>query len=74
MLAKPFKLTIFTVAAYLSAYNARVCGVKDYIAQFMFNSPPGLSDSMDLAKMLAVLDMIKAIFTPSLHKKHDKGF
>jgi hypothetical protein len=24
----------------------------------MFNSPPGLSDAMDLAKMLAVLDMI----------------
>jgi hypothetical protein len=32
--------------------------VKDYIAQMMFNSPPGVSDAMDLAKMLACLKMI----------------
>lgn len=50
---------IFVVAGYLSAYNARALGVKDYIAQFMFNSPPGLAEAMDLAKMLAILDMIK---------------
>lgn len=49
---------VFVVSAYLSAYNARAFGVKDYIAQLMFNSPPGLSDAMDLAKMLAVLDLI----------------
>jgi hypothetical protein len=52
---------VFTVAAYLSAYNARACGVKDYIAQLMFNSPPGLSDSMDLAKMLAILELINPL-------------
>jgi methylmalonyl-CoA mutase cobalamin-binding subunit len=49
---------VFVVSAFLSAYNARACGVKDYIAQLMFNSPPGHSDAMDLAKMLAVLDLI----------------
>ena len=49
---------VFVVAAYLSAYNARAFGVRDYIAQMMFNSPPGLSDAMDLAKMLAVLELI----------------
>jgi methylmalonyl-CoA mutase cobalamin-binding subunit len=49
---------VFVVAAYLSAYNARAFGVRDYIAQLMFNSPPGLSDAMDLAKMLAVLGLI----------------
>lgn len=49
---------IFVVAAYLSAYNARAFGVRDYIAQLMFNSPPGLSDAMDLAKMLACLEII----------------
>ncbi len=52
---------IFVVAAYLSAYNARAFGVADYIAQFMFNSPPGLSDAMDLAKMLACLEIIQAL-------------
>ena len=49
---------VFVVSAYLSAYNARAFGVRDYIAQLMFNSPPGLSDAMDLAKMLAVLELI----------------
>jgi methylmalonyl-CoA mutase cobalamin-binding subunit len=55
---------VFVVSAYLSAYNARTFGVKDYIAQFMFNSPPGLSDAMDLAKMLTVMDMIAPISSP----------
>jgi hypothetical protein len=49
---------VYVVSAFLSAYNARRFGVKDYIAQMMFNSPPGLSDAMDLAKMLAILEMI----------------
>ena len=52
---------VFVVAAYLSAYNARAFGVRDYIAQMMFNSPPGLSDSKDLAKMLAVMDLIQPL-------------
>ena len=51
---------VFVVSAYLSAYNARAFGVQDYIAQLMFNSPPGLSDAMDLAKMLAVLRLDRA--------------
>ena len=52
---------VFVVAAYLSAYNARASGVHDYIAQFMFNSPPGLSDAMDLAKMQACLQLIEPL-------------
>jgi hypothetical protein len=55
---------VFVVAAYLSAYNARAFGVRDYIAQMMFNSPPGLSDAMDLAKMLALLEMIAPLSLP----------
>ncbi len=52
---------VFVVAAFLSAYNARAFGVRDYIAQFMFNSPPGLSDAMDLAKMQACLQLIEPL-------------
>lgn len=52
---------VFVVAAYLSAYNARAFGVRDYIAQMMFNSPPGLSDAMDLAKMLACLELTEPL-------------
>lgn len=56
---------IFVVAAYLSAHNARAFGVRDYIAQLMFNTPPGLSDAMDLAKMLACLDLIEPLAGPN---------
>jgi len=52
---------VFVVSAFLSAYNARAFGVHDYIAQFMFNSPPGTSDAMDLAKMLACLRLIEPL-------------
>jgi len=52
---------ICIVSAYLAAYNARAFGVKDYIAQLMFNSPPGLSDAMDLAKMAAMLKIIEPL-------------
>jgi hypothetical protein len=58
---------LFVVTAYLSAYNARAFGVKDYIAQLMFNSPPGTSDAMDLAKMLAVLQLIQSLSGPGFH-------
>lgn len=52
---------VYVVSAFLSAYNARRFGVKDYITQMMFNSPPGTSDAMDLAKMLAVLEIIRPL-------------
>ncbi len=55
---------VFVVSAYLAAYNARAFGVRDYIAQLMFNSPPGHSDAMDLAKMLAVLRLIEPLAGP----------
>lgn len=54
---------IYVVSAFLAAYNAKGFGVKDYVAQFMFNSPPGTSDAMDLAKMLAALELIKPLQT-----------
>jgi hypothetical protein len=58
---------VFVTSAYLSAYNAKAFGVKDYIAQLMFNSPPNLSDAMDLAKMLAILEMIASLEDDSFH-------
>jgi methylmalonyl-CoA mutase cobalamin-binding subunit len=55
---------ICVASAYLAAYNARAFGVRDYIAQMMFNSPPGLSDAMDLAKMLASLEIVEPLEGP----------
>ncbi len=64
---------IFVVAAYLSAYNARAFGVRDYVAQMMFHSPPGVSDAMDLAKMLACLEMAEALTHPQPHPSPQLG-
>mgnify|MGYP001178299637 CR=1 FL=1 len=47
--------------AYLAAYNAKKMGVRNYVAQFMFNTPPGTNPSMDLAKMAAKLEMISEL-------------
>ena len=58
---------IFVVSAFLSAYNARAFGVRDYIAQMMFNSPPGTSDAMDLAKILACLSIIEPLEEDNFH-------
>jgi len=58
---------VFVVSAFLSAYNARAFGVTDYIAQLMFNSPAELSDKMDLAKMLAVLEIITPLASDTFH-------
>ena len=55
---------ITVVSAFLAACNARAFGVKDYIAQYMFNSPPGMSDAMDLAKMLAIQCLIEPLSGP----------
>ena len=53
--------TLAVVMAYLAAYNARAMGVKQYIAQYMFNSPPTTYGNMDLAKMLAKREMIEGL-------------
>jgi len=58
---------IFVVSAYLSAYNAKAFGVRDYIAQMMFNSPPGTSDAMDLAKMQACLEITEPLSDDNFH-------
>lgn len=50
--------------AFLAAYNAKAQGVKHYVIQLMFNTPPSTSPSMDLAKMQAKLEMIKTLEGP----------
>ena len=52
---------IYATTSYLSAYNAKKMGVRDYIAQYMFNCPAGMSDKMDLAKMLACIELSESL-------------
>lgn len=52
---------ISVVMAYISAYNAKKLGAKDYIAQYMFNNPSGASFSMDLARILAMIELVESL-------------
>jgi len=47
--------------AYIAAYNAKSLGVKNYVCQFMFDTPRGVSSTMDLAKMLAKAELVESI-------------
>lgn len=53
--------SLAVATAFLAAYNARAQGVHDYIIQMMHNTPPSTSPAMDLAKMLAKLELISEL-------------
>lgn len=57
--------SIAVAAAYIAAYNAKKMGVKNYVAQYMFNTPAQISFTMDLAKMLAKVEMIESLHDDS---------
>ncbi len=48
-------------SAYIATHNAKNLGVKYYIQQFMTNVPPDISHEMDIAKMLAKLELISEL-------------
>ena len=52
---------IGVATAYLAAYNAKKMGVKDYIAQYMFNVPAHISPEKDLGKMLAKIELVESL-------------
>lgn len=56
--------TVAVAAAYIAAYNARQMGVQDYVQQLMWNNPPLISPAMDLAKMLAKLELVESLAGP----------
>ncbi len=51
--------------AFLAAYNAKKAGVAKYVAQYMFNTPPGTTPAMDVAKMLAKCELIEGLHDDS---------
>ena len=55
---------VAVAAAYIAAYNARQAGVRDYVQQLMWNNPPLTSPAMDLAKMLAKLELVESLAGP----------
>lgn len=61
--------TIAVAMAYIAAYNAKQMGVNNYVSQYMFNTPGETSPKMDLAKMLAKIELIE-----SLHDNNFKSY
>jgi len=57
--------SIAVAAAFLAAYNAKKMGVTTYISQYMFNTPAETSFKMDLAKMLAKIELIESLHDDS---------
>ena len=55
---------ISVAVSYLYAHNAYKAGVRDYITTYMFESPPLLSNRMDLAKALAQIQMAERFAGP----------
>lgn len=53
--------SLAVATAFLAAYNAKMQGVRHYVIQMMHNTPPSTSPAMDLAKMLAKLELIREI-------------
>lgn len=53
--------TISVVTSYLAAYNAKAMGVRQYVAQYMFNTPPGIGGAMDLARIAAQIEMVESL-------------
>ncbi len=53
--------TVSVAMAYICALNAKAAGLTDYVAQFMFNIPNAMSFSMDLAKVLAQIEMAESL-------------
>ncbi|MFX0101071.1 MAG: methionine synthase [Candidatus Hodarchaeota archaeon] len=47
--------------AYLSARIAKSLGVKTYIEQLMFNTPSGNNFKMDLARVLAMIEIVQPL-------------
>ncbi len=56
---------IAVAAVFLAAHNAKAQGVKDFILQLMWNTPPQIQPYQDLAKMLAKIEIIKPFVSDS---------
>lgn len=53
--------TIEVAMAFIASYNAKKMGVEHYVMQYMFNTPPTISPEMDLAKMLAKVELVESL-------------
>jgi len=53
--------------SYIYAHVAKKMGVRDYITTYMFETPPHLSNKMDLAKALAQIELAESFADEDFH-------
>ena len=53
--------SVAVTMAYIGAYNCKMLGVRQFISQFMFNTPSFTSPLYDLGKMMAQLKLIETL-------------
>ncbi len=53
--------------SYIYAHVAKKMGVRDYITTYMFETPPHLSNKMDLAKALAQVELAESFVDEGFH-------
>lgn len=58
---------VVCAASYIYAHVAKKMGVRDYITTYMFETPPHLSNQMDLAKALAQIELTESFVDESFH-------
>ncbi|HSV31506.1 MAG TPA: hypothetical protein VLH40_05715 [Atribacteraceae bacterium] len=59
--------SVAAAAFFLGAYQAKAFGARHYVAQYMFNTPPGISPRADLAKMLAKQELLGELTDPGFN-------
>lgn len=58
---------VAVAVSYLSAYNAKKLTARFYVNQLMLNTPPLTSPAMDIAKMLAKLELVESLHDGDFH-------
>jgi len=58
---------VVCAVSYIYAHVAKKIGVRDYITTYMFETPPHLSNQMDLAKALAQVELAESFVDESFH-------
>ncbi|MGQ9746487.1 MAG: methionine synthase [Candidatus Caldatribacteriaceae bacterium] len=53
--------SVAVASFYLACYQAKKFGARFYVAQYMFNTPPGIDPWADIAKMLAKKELVEEL-------------
>lgn len=53
--------SLIVAMAYIGAYNAKKAGVQSYVSHFLTDAVPGTLPSMEIAKMLAIIEVISEL-------------